>query len=168
MDVILFSQELIMQYHLFGVFISTLLFYTIILPLPADAVVFFAGSLGATIPLLHPAFVTIVASVAATIAGLVAYAIGFEADKILLKEKHGKNYRKAEDYLERYGFWAIVFFAFSPLPMDIMGLIAGALNYDWKKFVIASFIGRFFRCLILSYAGYTGTQFILNIFQWIF
>ncbi|MFC2174796.1 YqaA family protein [archaeon] len=165
-DPIIFAQELVMQYHLFGVFISTMLFYTIVLPLPADLIVFFAGSLGAENFFLNPLFVGIVAGVAATIGGLVAYSIGLEADKHLLKKKHGKKYKQATEYLEKYGFWAIAFFALSPLPMDVMGVLAGALRYDWKKFVLASFAGRLPRCLILAYAGFGGVHVILTLFQW--
>ncbi|MCK4326924.1 MAG: VTT domain-containing protein [Candidatus Diapherotrites archaeon] len=165
-DPILFAQELVMQYHLLGVFVSTMLFYTIVLPLPADLIVFFAGSLGTENFFLSPLFVGVVAGVAATIGGMLAYAIGLEADKHLLKEKHGKKYKQAADYLTKYGFWAIAFFALTPLPMDAMGVFAGALRYDWKKFALASFAGRLPRCLILAYAGYGGMSMVLQFFQW--
>ena len=165
-DVILFAQELIIQYHLLGVFVSTMLFYTVILPLPADLIVFFAGSLGTENFFLNPLFVGVVAAIAATIGGMLAYAIGLEADKRLLKKRHGKKYKTATEYLEKYGFWAIAFFALTPLPMDAMGVLAGALRYDWKGFALASFAGRLPRCLILAYAGFGGMTMVLQFFHW--
>ncbi len=136
------------------------------MPLPADLIVFFAGSLGTVNPFLNPLLVGIVAAISATIGGMLAYAIGFEADKHLLQKKHGKKHKLATKYLEKYGFWAIAFFALSPLPMDAMGVLAGALRYDWKKFVLATFAGRLPRCLILAYAGYGGMSVVLTVFNW--
>ena len=61
-------------------------------------------------------------------------------------------------------FPLIVLFAATPLPDDIVGVVCGMFNYDLKKFIIASIIGKCAMNLALAWGGFYGIRFILTVF----
>ena len=120
-------------------------------PLPifsTEIVVFLAGSM------TNPLLVGIVAGIATAIGELTTYVIGFGGEKLVSKKMNeGERYQQAVDFFKRGGFWAVILFAFTPLPMDLIGVIAGGLKYDVKKFFAGALIGKIPRNVIIAYAG---------------
>ena len=49
---------------------------------------------------------------------------------------------RVERLFQRYGAWATLIAAFTPLPYKLFAIAAGVLDLDRKTFVIASLIGR--------------------------
>ena len=47
-----------------------------------------------------------------------------------------------ERLLQRYGVWAILLFAITPLPYKVFAITAGALDLDRRTFMVASLVGR--------------------------
>ena len=168
-DLLLFANTLIADFGILGVFISTMLMNaTIILPLPGDLVVFSAGALANNSIFFNPFSIGIVAGIGAAIGELTAWAVGWETDHLILKKRHGKIYKQAEKFFKKHGFVGIAFFSLTPLPMDVMGLLAGALRYDPIKFFLATLLGKIPRNLLLAYAGFAGMTIVLNAFQFKF
>lgn len=64
----------------------------------------------------------------------------FSADKIAPVEK----------MFNRYGLWAVLLAAFTPLPYKLFAILAGVLHLDRKTFVVASLIGRGGRFLAIG------------------
>ncbi len=154
---------LLQQYGLIAVFFLSLAFNaSIFFPLPADIVVFTAGGMFAEMGLFGPLLVAVFAAIAAGIGELTAFGVGRGASVVALRKKH-KHFERAEDFFNKYGALGIIFFSFTPLPMDLMGLLAGALFYDVKKFLVAAWVGKLIRCLILAFAGYYGVGAVLSI-----
>lgn len=121
---------------------------TILLPIPGEAINVAAGSL------LNPLTVTLVATSGATIGEMTSYAAGFYGRKVVL-ERYAERYAHAERWMNRYGLFAVFFFALVPmLIFDLLGIVAGCTRYNLPKFAAATFVGRFLRCLLLSYAGH--------------
>jgi membrane protein YqaA with SNARE-associated domain len=122
---------------------------SLFLPLPVFAIVVAAAGV------LDPFWVGIVAGVASAIGELSGYFIGVGSEKILdKKDKEGKRYEKAVVIFKKYGFWGIVAAAIFPItPIDFIGLIAGALRYGWKKFLLAAIIGKIPRYMLVAYMG---------------
>jgi len=58
----------------------------------------------------------------------------------------------------------IAFFAFTPLPFDLIGIAAGLVKYSKKKFFLGCLIGKIPRYIILAYAGYFGITFLIHFF----
>jgi membrane protein YqaA with SNARE-associated domain len=48
----------------------------------------------------------------------------------------------AEGWLSRYGVWATIIAAFTPIPYKVFAITAGVLDMDRRSFIIASIIGR--------------------------
>ena len=84
---------------------------------------------------------------------LTSYFIGLGGNN-LMKEKYKKAVKRFEKFFKKYGFISIVVTAFIPFPFDIVGISAGIARYDIKKFLLAVFIGRFFKALLLALLGF--------------
>lgn len=155
-------QELFLQLSTlgyFGIFLVSLIgSSTIIFPLPATAFVFGAGAV------LNPLILGVVAGTGAALGELVGYGFGWAGRKIS-KKRLKERLEKAERMFKKYGgFFALILFAATPLPDDIVGIVSGVLKYEIKRFFIAVLIGKIIFHLILAYAGYYGINWMLNYF----
>ncbi|MCH2311097.1 MAG: VTT domain-containing protein [SAR202 cluster bacterium] len=81
---------------------------------------------------------------------------------------------KADQLFDRYGVWAVLIAAFSPIPYKLIAIGAGVLNFDRKVFFIASLIGRTCRFMLIGififFFGEQINQFIndyLGLITWI-
>ena len=74
-----------------------------------------------------------------------------------------------ERMFNKYGLWAILLAAFTPLPYKLFAIMSGVLDLDRKTFLIASLIGRgarFFAIGILIFIlGEDIKMFLDNHFQ---
>lgn len=135
--------------HLGVLFVNMTTAATILFPLPGEAINVAAGSL------LNPFTVSLVATTGATIGEMTSYAAGFYGRRILL-ERYAERYAHAERWMTRYGLFAVFLFALVPmLIFDLLGMVAGYTRYNLVRFAAATFAGRFLRCLLLAYAGWT-------------
>jgi membrane protein YqaA with SNARE-associated domain len=76
-----------------------------------------------------------------------------------------KTYLRAESWMKRWGMWAIMLFAFIPLvPFDIAGLASGALRFPVWKFMVAGWIGKSVKFILLLLLSVWGFQFVLRLF----
>ena len=77
-----------------------------------------------------------------------------------------KPSEKLENLFDRYGFYAIILAGITPIPYKVFSISAGILQYDLKKFVVASIIGRSVRFFSVALTIFLfGDQFndLLNI-----
>ena len=58
--------------------------------------------------------------------------------------------RSAESLFDKYGVWAVLVAAVTPIPYKVFTILAGVLKLDMKRFLIASIIGRGMRFLSLA------------------
>ena len=58
--------------------------------------------------------------------------------------------RSAESLFDKYGVWAVLVAAVTPIPYKVFTVLAGVLKLDMKRFLIASIIGRGMRFLSLA------------------
>jgi membrane protein YqaA with SNARE-associated domain len=120
---------------------------TIIFPAPGIVVVMAAASMW------NPVIVALVASVGGSLGEVTAYYAGYIGKKIIINE-HQKSYNRAVSWMNRYGIWAIFFFAMIPmLIFDLVGLAAGALKFPLWKFILACWAGRIPRAFVEAYIG---------------
>jgi len=151
--------DILVSYGYIGIFLISLIgSATIIFPLPSAAFVFAAGAM------LDPFLIGVIAGLGAAIGEFTGYALGWGGRKVI-NIKWKKWIKRTEEAFKRYGgFWIILLFAVTPLPDDIVGIIAGTFKYSVKKFFIASLIGKIILHLILAYAGFYGIGWILQYF----
>ena len=145
----------------FGIFLITLIGYsTIFFPFPAAIFVFSAGGF------LNPLILGVVAGFGAAMGEMTSYGVGFGGRKLILKKENVEKLEKITNFLKRRGaFFAIIFIASLPFfGGDLLGISAGFLKYDFKKFFLASFIGKSILHLIIAFAGFFGISWIKTLF----
>jgi membrane protein YqaA with SNARE-associated domain len=147
------------SYGYLGIFLINLIgSSTIVFPLPAAAFVFGFGVM------LNPLLVGIASGLGAAIGELTGYALGVGSRGFMKK-----NWKKQIDHVEKLfakygGFIVLFFFAATPLPDDIAGLVAGVFKYPVKKYFLAVFLGKTLMSVVLAYAGFYGVSEVLKYF----
>ena len=68
-------------------------------------------------------------------------------------------------WMERHGAFSIVIlFAMTPLPHDVIGILCGVINYNIKKFFLATLIGKVIMNLFIAWGGFLGVNWVLTVF----
>ena len=120
---------------------------TILIPAPGTA---FLVTAAAT---WNPAIVAIVACTGAALGEMTSYLAGYFG-RTIIKPEHLKGYKRAKDWMERYGIWTVFGFALVPVILfDIVGLAAGGLKLTPWKFWLACWSGKLPRSFLEAYAG---------------
>ena len=133
---------------------------SIIFPAPAFAINFILGGT----PGFNPWLVGIVAGAGAALGEITGYGVG-RGSREVIEKKYEKWLTRTRKWMEDHGDFFIIFvFAATPLPHDIVGIIAGAVNYPLKKFMLATLAGKIIAGLILAFAGYYSIGFFMEIF----
>jgi membrane protein YqaA with SNARE-associated domain len=112
---------------------------TIILPMPGIIVLF---ALGAT---FNPWLIGLTAGAGGAIGELTGYAAGFSGRRIL---RNNALYIRAVGWLRKWGIWVIFLFTVTPLPLDVVGIAAGALRFPIWKFLLVCWFGK-----VILYTG---------------
>ncbi|OGM30057.1 hypothetical protein A2630_02370 [Candidatus Woesebacteria bacterium RIFCSPHIGHO2_01_FULL_44_10] len=88
----------------------------------------------------------------ATAAGMatndsVAFVVGRNGDVVFPRSK---KIERVEKGLHRWGPWALFVWSLIPFPYDIIGVIAGYLEFTYRSYIIPTFLGKFVRFLLLG------------------
>ena len=140
------AEALITSYGYLGIaLVMFLSSATVILPAPGLAVVFAAGRF------LNPVLVGLFAGTGAALGELTGYFMGYGGRQAL---DGNDNARKIQGWVERYGFFAILVLAAIPNPVfDIVGIAAGGLRYDIRKFLLAALMGNVIKATYIALLG---------------
>ncbi len=122
-------------------------FESIIFPIPPDPLLIAIAVPNPGMALWLAALVT-VASVAGAFGGhWLGKRIGRPlADRLFSEAKVAT----VERMFQRYGTWAVLVAAFSPIPYKVFAITAGVLDLDRRRFLIASVIGRGARFFLIG------------------
>ncbi len=144
----------------FGAFIiSTFGNFTVFLPVPYALAVFLLGAQ----PFINPLLLALICGLGSGIGEVSAYLIGVGGRKFI-ERKYEKNLKSISALIERYGFWAIILFAVTPLPDDTLLIPLGVLRYNMAKTLFACILGKTLLCLLLAFGGRLGWGFVELIF----
>ena len=133
---------------------------TIIVPLPFDVLVFAAATT------YNPVLLVLAAGIGAGVGELTAYYVGVGGEKafVRLKKYELKEVNVIRNYFDKNGLWAIILFAATPLPLDIIGILAGVARYEVKTFFIGALVGKLLKYGVIVSAGYLGLPWIFKLF----
>jgi uncharacterized membrane protein YdjX (TVP38/TMEM64 family) len=138
------------NYGYLGAFLISLIGNaTIILPAPGFLVLI---ALGAT---LNPVLVGISGGIGGTLGEATCYLLGYGGRQVV---QNRKLYDKAVQWLQRWGVITIFVFAVTPLPFDIVGMVAGLLRFPFWKFILALCFGKIIKYIVLAFAGALGWE----------
>jgi membrane protein DedA with SNARE-associated domain len=142
---------------------------TILFPAPVILLVFGAGVFAAQYQLGvgFAVLMGIAGGLGAAIGELSSFFVGYLGRRGLRQFSASIDNRLLADLQERikqHGNWAVFLGAVSPLPFDVIGLAAGALQMDVKKFFVATALGKIIRDVVIALAGYYGVEILKSIF----
>jgi undecaprenyl-diphosphatase len=137
-----------------------------VFPIPPDIVliplVLFTPSLG-----LYYAAISTIGSV---VGGIAGYYIGLKGGRPLARKLFSESkINRVESYFEKYGAWAVLIAAFTPIPYKVFTIASGIVKLDLKRFTVASIIGRgarfFAEAIVIMVWGEQLLQFLLEYFE---
>jgi membrane protein YqaA with SNARE-associated domain len=139
---------------------------SIINPIPVDPLLIGMGILNPNMALIYAGLAT-VSSVAGAVAG---HWLGLRCGRpLVLKMVSEKKVTQVESLFQRYGVWAILVAAITPIPYKVFAVTAGVLRMDRYPFIVASLIGRGVRFFLLGglifFFGASIQQFIETQFE---
>ncbi len=95
----------------------------------------------------------VMASLGSALGSIPLYIIGyFGGEKVLRKRISEERFLKIHRSFEEHEFWALMFPGMLPPPMPFKILVLGAAVFEmrFRDFLVAIFLGRFVRFLVLS------------------
>jgi len=144
----------------YGIFLLSLVgAMSIFIPIPYTVVIFWLGA----DPRWDPFLLMLAGGFGAAIGELSGYILGYYGRKIVSQER----LRKMGYLIKAFGRYlpvAVFFFAFTPLPDDLLFIPLGILKYKLYKVFIPSILGKLLMCYTLTYLGKIGANFILLVF----
>lgn len=129
---------------------------TIIVPIPALAVVFTMGGI------LNPLFVGLAAGVGEAIGALITYMAGYGGHSALLKRQE-RIYDQVQAWVKQRG--TLMLFVSSSILnpfFTFISVAAGALRVPIWKFFLACWAGKTIKGLSVAYLGHWGLRFIFQ------
>ena len=100
-------------------------------------------------------------ALAGTIGSLIAcyadYAMVGAAmrHRALTTTRNSRLFQWSTKWMKRYPFAITVLFSFTPLPIAIVRILAPAVEYPVRRYMLAQIVGRFPRFYILAWIGHT-------------
>jgi membrane protein YqaA with SNARE-associated domain len=135
-------------------------------PIPPDPLLIGMSVLNPNLALLYAALVT----ASSVIGALVGHWLGLRFGRpLVLKFISEKKVDRVEGMFQRYGSWAVLIAAFTPIPYKVFAITAGVLEMERHPFIVASIIGRGARFFLLGglifFFGRPIQQFIEDRFE---
>ncbi len=151
--------EQLRRYGYPGVFLASLLANaTIALPVPGVAV-----TIGAAVALPNEWWlIALVGAVGEALGESTAYLAGYGGSAII---ENRQMYQRLLRWMERHGMATVFAFSVVPNPfVDLAGLTAGASKYPFYKFILACWLGKSVKTLIICWAAVNSATWLL---QWL-
>lgn len=123
---------------------------TVFLPLPSFVTVFVSGAIW------NPVLVGVVSGLGNGIGELVGFFLGYGGRGFInnLERDHKSSLKRLEGWFKKSGFLTVFIASVLPDPLfDLVGILAGTLNYSVLKFFLATTAGRVVRNIIIAWSG---------------
>ncbi len=142
------AEEVVSDYGYWGIFIVSFT-ESIIQPVPPDPFITGGTAFG-----LIPLYAALTATFGSVLGGVVGYLLGkFLGEPVLKKFISEKHYEKGEILFRKYGIWAVIIAAITPIPFKVICWMAGIFEMPVLGFIIAAFVGRLPRFLFMAFFG---------------
>ena len=92
-----------------------------------------------------------VATLGSVLGGLFGYFLGKKfGEPLLLRFAKKETVSHAQKLYGEMGFWAVVIAGFTPVPYKVFAVLSGVMEFDMKKFLLASIISRGARFFLVA------------------
>jgi len=153
-------ETVAVQYGYFGIFLISLIgTMSILVPVPYTVIIFTIGSMR----ILDPLLIAISGGVGSALGESIGYFLGYYG-RTIVNEKTQKKMNYILEVFSRYGSAAILIFALTPLPDDLLFIPLGIMHYNFLKAFVPCLFGKMLMYFILAYGGYLSIGFVQSIF----
>lgn len=116
-------------------------------PIPPDPLLIGMAVINPNLALVYAGLVTI----SSVLGALVGHWLGLRFGRpLVLRFISARKVDRVEAMFQKYGSWAILIAAFTPIPYKVFAITAGVLEMDRRPFIVASIIGRGARFFLLG------------------
>lgn len=129
-------------------------------PLPGETILLVASSFTATHPNLRLVWVILIAILAASTGDNIGYWIGRTGGRPLL-QRYGRIFhlrpetvQRGEDLIRKHGSLAVFLARFIAGLRVLNGILAGALQMDWRRFFVFNLLGAVCWVIAICSLGY--------------
>ena len=130
---------------------------TVILPVPG--ILLFLPIVTA----FNPVLLGLIGATGGIIGEITGYMAGYSGSVMI---QDSRVYTRMEGWMRRWGAWAVFIFAAVPLlPLDVAGIVAGAIRFPLWKFLLVAWVGKSLKYIGLLVAGYYGLELVLPYFS---
>ncbi len=155
---ILWVQGFVEAWGLTGTFVISVL-ESFIFPVPTAFFIAPVAALGT-----DPALITVTAVLGSVVGAVVGYFLGRMLGRPVAERLFKKHIPRVEKWYDKYGAWAVLISAVSPIPFKVFTWCSGIFELDFRKFLLAAVIGRFVQFAIAAYAGSLVGPWALSLF----
>jgi uncharacterized membrane protein YdjX (TVP38/TMEM64 family) len=136
------------SYSYLGLFVVSLVGNaTVLLPVPSLAATFVAGSI------FNPVLAGFVSGAGMAVGELTGYLAGYGGTAIV-DTKDRVLFQRLQKWMERNGSLTIFVLSAIPNPIfDLAGVAAGMSHFPVNRFLLASFLGKSVKGLVIALAG---------------
>lgn len=148
------GEELVHRFGYPGVFIATLFLDTFITLISPDIILFVSIAGG-----MNTFWALATVSLASIIGGNIGYLIGkFLGHREMVLKRIGPYEKRGKFLMKRYGLWAVIIGAMTPIPFSAVCWIAGMLGMKYSHFMAGVIwrIPRFLLWYIVLSLGFKG------------
>ena len=157
------TMEGFKEWGILGAFlVSFVSSMSIVFPVPG----FFVVAAIVTSDTSHWAVIAVASTADGALGQFTSYLAGC-GGRLVIDRKRSAWYGRAEDWMKRYGSMTIFAFALLFLPVDVAGIIAGALRFPYWKYLLAVFAGYLPKTLIGCYIVHRGAQIWPSVQQFL-
>ena len=125
----------------------TTFFESIFFPVPPDPLLIAMGVIQPHLAVWFAALVTIASVAGAVVGHWLGKRLGRPFAYRVFPEA---RVQQVERMFQKYGGWAVVIAAFTPIPYKVFAISAGVMDLDRRTFVVASLVGRGGRFLTIG------------------
>ncbi|MDY6892844.1 MAG: VTT domain-containing protein [Chloroflexota bacterium] len=130
---------------------------TVILPVPGILLIYALGAV------YNPILIGLVSGTGSALGEITGYMAGFSGQLVL---ENNATYLRLEKWMKRRGVIVVFFLSLIPNPLfDIAGALSGVLKFPLWKFLVACFLGKTPRNILVAYAGAWSLSYVLEFLE---
>jgi membrane protein YqaA with SNARE-associated domain len=116
-------------------------------PIPPDPLLIGMSVINPRLALVYAGLVT----VSSVLGALVGHWLGLRFGRpLVLRFISAGKVDRVEALFQKYGTWAVLIAAFTPIPYKVFAITAGVLEMDRRPFILVSILGRGARFFLLG------------------